>query len=71
MLRIEEVISKALQQTDNDRYRLSVLVFARVKELNNGATPLLTYSKDFIRRLDPCDVALYEIAEGKITPANS
>ncbi|MWV61729.1 DNA-directed RNA polymerase subunit omega [Helicobacter saguini] len=70
MLRIEQVISKALAQTDNDRYRLSVLVFARVKELNNGATPLLSYSKEYLKRMDPCDIALCEIAEGMITPVN-
>lgn len=70
MLRIEEVISRALTQTENDRYKLSVLVFARVKELNSGAKSLLPYSEDYIKKMDACDIALHEIAEGRILAAN-
>ena len=70
MQRIEQVISKALQKTDNDRYRLSLLVFARVKELNNGAEPLLKgYTQSYIKKMEPCDIALHEIAEGTIVPS--
>ncbi len=70
-MRTEQIISKALEQTDNDRYKLSVLVFARVKELNAGAKPLLNYSEEHIKRMELCDIALNEIAEGKVTLSNN
>lgn len=63
-MRTEEVISKALKMVDNDRYKLCSLVFARIKELGNGAKPLietkLSHSKEF------SDIALLEVANGKI-----
>lgn len=64
--RIEQVLAKALERADNDRYKLSVLVFARVKELSAGAQPLLNYPEDYLRRMELCDIALEEIAEGKV-----
>ncbi|RDU66132.1 DNA-directed RNA polymerase subunit omega [Helicobacter didelphidarum] len=70
MVRIEQTISQALDKTGNDRYKLSVLVFSRVKELSNGAKPLLKYSEEYLKCMEPCDIALTEIAEGKITFAN-
>lgn len=68
--RTEQVIAKALEQTGNDRYKLSVLVFARVKELSVGVQPLLNYPDDYLRKMEPCDIALQEIADGKVTLAN-
>ncbi len=70
-MRTEQIISKALEQTDNDRYKLSVLVFARVKELNAGAKALLNYPEEYLKRMELCDIALSEIAEGKVTLADS
>lgn len=68
--RIEQVISRALEATDNDRYKLSALVFSRVKELSNGAQPLLQYPEELLKRMELCDIALAEIADGKISLAN-
>lgn len=69
-MRTEQIIAKALDHTENDRYKLSVLVFARVKELSAGAEPLLDYSAEHIKRMELCDIALQEIAEGKVTLAH-
>ncbi|WP_104697842.1 MULTISPECIES: DNA-directed RNA polymerase subunit omega [unclassified Helicobacter] len=63
-MRTEEVIAKALEQTSNDRYVLANMVFARVKQLENGAKPLV----DTNLKIDKLsDIAMMEIAEGKIT----
>ncbi len=63
MDRIEEVLEKALEKVDNDRYKLSCFVFSRVKELGDGATPLVNMD---VTRYKLADIALKEIAEGKI-----
>ena len=63
MDRIEDVLEKALEKVDNDRYKLSCFVFSRVKELGNGATPLVNMD---VTRNKLTDIALKEIAEGKI-----
>lgn len=63
-MRSEEIISQALDRVDNDRYKLSALVFARVKELGNGAQSLVD-TKDIATK-ELSDIALLEIATGKI-----
>lgn len=63
MERIEEVLEKALEKVDNDRYKLSCFVFSRVKELSEGATPLVNMD---MMQYKLSDIALKEIAEGKI-----
>ncbi|RDU70639.1 DNA-directed RNA polymerase subunit omega [Helicobacter aurati] len=70
-MRIEQIISKALERTDNDRYKLSVLVFSRVKELSNGDKPLIVCSEEYLKKMELSDIALQEIAEGKITLAQN
>lgn len=62
--RIEEVAARALEKMGNDRYRLSLVVAKRAEQLANGATPLVEADKS---RLKFADIALYEIAESKIT----
>lgn len=66
-MRTEQIIAKALERTENDRYKLSILVFARVKELSAGAQPLLHYPDEYLKRMELCDIALQEIADGKVT----
>lgn len=61
--RIEGILEEALKRTDNDRYRLSCIVFARIKELGDGAKPLVNMS---LTEHKLTDIALTEIAEGKI-----
>lgn len=63
MERIEEILEKALDNVDNDRYKLSCFVFSRVKELSDGAKPLVDVD---VTKYKLADIALKEIAEGKI-----
>lgn len=63
-MRTEEIAAKALEKTGNDRYVLSSLVFARTKELANGAKPLVDMDLK-VHKL--ADIAMMEIAEEKIT----
>lgn len=63
-MRSEEITAKALEKTDNDRYLLSNLVFARIKQLCSGAKPLVNMD---LKKDKFADIALREIAEGKIS----
>lgn len=63
-MRTEEIAAMALERLDNDRYVLSNLLFARIKELGAGATPLVDMT---ITKHKLADIAMCEIAEGKIT----
>lgn len=62
-MRTEEIAAMALDKLDNDRYVLSNLLFARIKELGAGATPLVDMD---ISKHKLADIAMREIAEGKI-----
>ncbi len=62
-MRTEQIAAKALEQVNNDRYILSNIIFKRVKQLTNGAQALVETKKTD----KPSDIALREIAEGKIT----
>ncbi|EHE0558857.1 DNA-directed RNA polymerase subunit omega [Campylobacter upsaliensis] len=64
MQRIEEVTAKALEKMGNDRYRLALVVAQRAEQLANGAVPLVSLDKNKIKF---ADIALFEIAEDKIT----
>lgn len=63
MQRMEEVAFKALSKVKNDRYLLSNILFARIDELGKGAKPLVNMD---IKRHKLADIAMNEIAEGKI-----
>ncbi|MGI7929799.1 DNA-directed RNA polymerase subunit omega [Campylobacter coli] len=62
--RIEEIVAKALERMGDDRYRLSLVVAKRAEQLADGAAPLVDIDKS---KLKFADIALYEIAENKIT----
>lgn len=64
MQRIEEITAKALEKMGNDRYRLSLEVAKRAEQLADGVAPLVKLDDT---KLKFADIALYEIAEGKIT----
>lgn len=64
MQRIEEIAAKALKRMGDDRYHLALLVAKRAEQLADGAVPLVEPLKD---KMKFADLALYEIAEGKIT----
>jgi DNA-directed RNA polymerase subunit omega len=61
-MRIEEILSKALEKTNNDRYILSLAVGQRADELSKGAKPLLENST--VKYMKYTDIAINEIANG-------
>jgi len=67
-MRLEQVVSKALKQVDNDNYVLSLMVSQRANELANGSEPLVDIKKN--SNLKSTDIALLEIAEGLIKLEN-
>ena len=59
-MRTEQIVAKALEQVNNDRYILSNMIFKRVKQLNNGAQILI---KADLRTEKLTDIALREIEQ--------
>jgi DNA-directed RNA polymerase subunit omega len=62
-MKIEKLTAKALERLSFDRYLLATAVGKRAEEIADGATPFVN--------MDPkvdkfTDIALVEIAEGKI-----
>ncbi len=62
-MRVEQITAKALKNVNYDRYLLASAVGKRAEALANGAQPLIDID---MRKLKYADIALYEIAEGKI-----
>ena len=62
-MRVEQMTAKALKNVSYDRYLLAVAVGKRAEELSSGAKALIDYDP---RRSKYADIALQEIAEGKI-----
>ena len=62
-MRSEQIITKALEKVGDDRYKLSLIVAKRAEQLGNGAEALI----DDTDKLKNVDIALREIAEGKIS----
>ncbi len=63
-MRLEEVGAKALKILGDDRYKLAIMVAKRANQLTNGARPLCELPE---KNMKPTDIALIEIAEGKIS----
>jgi DNA-directed RNA polymerase subunit omega len=63
-MRLEQITAKALERVDHDRYLLAKAIGKRAEELNKGAAPLLENMD--IKKNQPTDIALFEIAEGKL-----
>ncbi len=64
-MRIEEILSEALEKVNNDRYVLSLAVGQRADELSKGAKPLLENST--IKNMKYTDIAIKEIASGVLS----
>ncbi|MDD5359588.1 MAG: DNA-directed RNA polymerase subunit omega [Sulfurovaceae bacterium] len=64
MIRLEQVAAKALEKVGFDRYLLACSVSKRAAELSAGAQPLIDMN---VKKMKNTDIALLEIAEGKIT----
>jgi len=62
-MRTEELTAKAMEHVDYDKYLLANAVGKRAEELANGAATVLEID---ISGMKYTDVALQEIAEGKI-----
>ena len=63
-MRTEQLTAKALEKVDFDKYLLANAVGKRAEALANGAETVLEID---ISDMKYTDVALQEIAEGKIT----
>jgi len=62
-MKLEKLTAKALERLHFDRYLLAVAVGKRAEEIAAGATPLVNMDP----KIDKfTDIALVEIAEGKI-----
>jgi DNA-directed RNA polymerase subunit omega len=64
-MRIEEILSQALDKVGNDRYVLSIAVGQRADELSKGAKPLIEGT--VLQQMKYTDIAINEIAQGKLT----
>lgn len=62
-MRTEQITAKALEQIGDDRYKLSLVVAKRAEAIANGAEILVSTDTS---KLKPADIALLEVAEGKI-----
>ena len=61
-MRLEEILSKALEKVNNDRYVLALAVGQRADELSKGAKPLIDSSET--KNMKYTDIAIKEIASG-------
>jgi len=62
-MRLEQIAAVALEKYNFDRYLMAKAVGKRAKELTNGAAPLVDMN---LNDHKAADIALIEIAEGKI-----
>lgn len=62
-MRIEQITARALKRVGDDRYKLSLVVAKRAEAIANGAEILVDSDTT---KLKPTDIALLEIAEGKV-----
>jgi len=60
-MRLEERMTQALKQVNNDRYILAIAVGQRADELSKGAKPLLEQNT---QNMKYTDIAIDEIANG-------
>lgn len=64
MVRPEEIMAKALKTVNGDRYKLSLMVAKRANQLHAGTEALVKGYN--LRDMKFTDIALLEIAEGKV-----
>ena len=64
MVRTEELTAEALERVDFDKYLLANAVGKRASDIAKGASPLLERDTSNMKY---ADIALQEIAEGKIS----
>ena len=62
-MRTEVLTAKALEKVNHDKYLLANAVGKRAEEISNGAKPKVDAD---LKKMKATDIALLEIAEGKI-----
>ena len=62
-MRTEQLTAKALERVNHDKYLLANAVGKRAEAIANGATPQINVN---VKTTKAADIALMEIAEGKI-----
>lgn len=62
--RIEQIAAKALKKVGDDRYKLALVVAKRAEALASGKKAMVKCDET---KMKFADIALLEIAEGKIT----
>jgi DNA-directed RNA polymerase subunit omega len=62
-MRIEKINAEALEKVNYDRFLLSQAIAKRVKELINGAKPLVDLPK---QNMQYTEIAILEIAKGAL-----
>jgi len=62
-MRTEQLTAKALERVDYDKYLLANAVGKRAEAIANGAEPLVDVDP---KKVKHTDIALQEIAEGKL-----
>ena len=62
-MRTEELTAKALEKVNHDKYLLANAVGKRAEAIADGAVPQVDID---VKRMKVTDIALLEIAEGKI-----
>jgi DNA-directed RNA polymerase subunit omega len=60
-MRTEQLVSQALKTTNDDRYLLTAAISKRVRQIQNGADPLVECD---IKNEKIADIAIREFAEG-------
>lgn len=63
-MRLEQVMARALERVNNDRYILAIAVGQRADELSRGAKPML---EENTKKMKYTDIAINEIANGLLS----
>lgn len=66
MKRLEQTLSRALENLNGDNYLLAVIIGKRSEQLANGEENLIPEIVEQLQLTKPADIALHELAEDKL-----